>query len=76
MKRGHVPVRTCRGCGKKMPKHALERYILDRGRPVEGASAPGYGYYCCPEPVCRTKMQNKLRKHKKVRAYKERDGSN
>ncbi|GAB4340494.1 MAG: hypothetical protein Kow0089_14250 [Desulfobulbaceae bacterium] len=65
MKRGHVPIRTCRGCGKKAPKSELVRFVLDQGRLVEDDRGRGYGVYCCPAEVCRDKARTRIRKHKR-----------
>lgn len=54
--RGHIPVRTCIACRKKMPKTDLDRIVLDpEGRPVFDRlkRAAGRGVYVCRNPVCR-----------------------
>lgn len=71
MKRGHVPIRTCRSCGKRTSKDKLNRFTLDQGALVE-SQEDGYGLYCCLDTECRTKIEKKLRKQKIVRADKER----
>lgn len=71
MKRGHVPTRTCKSCGKRTSKDKLNRFVLEQGFLVEG-QGDGYGFYCCPETECRIKIEKKLRKQKIVRADKER----
>lgn len=70
MKRGHLAIRTCRSCGRKAPKQEMNRFVLEQERLVEDDQGKGYGLYCCPDTVCRTKMDKKLKK--KVRADKER----
>ncbi|WP_373693287.1 DUF448 domain-containing protein [Desulfobulbus sp.] len=61
MKRGHVPERTCRGCGQKAPQSGLLRFVVVDGRLVaEGRS--GKGIYCCNQSLCR----DRLAKSKKV----------
>jgi predicted RNA-binding protein YlxR (DUF448 family) len=61
MKRGHVPERTCRGCGQKAPQSGLLRFVVVDGRLVaEGRS--GKGIYCCNRSLCR----DRLAKSKKV----------
>ncbi|MCL7487277.1 MAG: DUF448 domain-containing protein [Desulfobulbaceae bacterium] len=78
MKRGHVPIRTCRSCRRKAPKHELSRFVLEHGRLVDDdqgqgqGQGRGYGFYCCPDTACRTMIYKKLRKQKIVRADKER----
>ncbi|HER62938.1 MAG TPA: DUF448 domain-containing protein [Desulfobacteraceae bacterium] len=76
MKRGHVPIRTCRSCRRKAPKHELSRFVLEHGRLVDDDQGRGYGFYCCPRNACRTMIDKKLRKQKIVRADKDEDGSN
>ena len=56
--RGHVPQRTCAGCGQKIAKDRLVRFavlgegpgrdvVLDRGR-----TGKGRGAYLCPRIGC------------------------
>ncbi len=61
MKRGHVPIRMCRGCGRRAPKQELVRFIWDHGEIREDASGnmPGRGVYCCENTVCRTRLLKK-----------------
>lgn len=67
MKRGHVPLRTCRVCRRKAPKVELLRLVVREGRLAEdeGQLAAGYGVYCCREGVCRERLGRKLGKRKK-----------
>jgi predicted RNA-binding protein YlxR (DUF448 family) len=64
MNRGHVPERTCRGCGRKEPRSSLWRFVVVEGRLVEDQRGvlPGKGVYCCPDGSCR----DRLAKSKKV----------
>lgn len=71
MKRGHVPIRTCKSCGKKAPKRELNRFVLEYGHLVAVNQGRGHGLYCCPDPDCREKIDKKLRKQKKVRTDKD-----
>lgn len=65
MRRGHVPVRTCRGCGRKGPQAELLRFVLVKGALIEDQQAmlAGRGIYCCNHPTCR----ERLAKSKKIR---------
>ena len=63
MNRGHLPERTCRGCGRKRPQTVLLRYTVIEGRLVEQQSSlSGRGIYCCNESICR----ERLAKNKKI----------
>ena len=55
MKRGHVPLRTCRGCSGKFPRRALLRFTLGPGGPAAG-EGPGRGYYVCSKAACLDKV--------------------
>jgi hypothetical protein len=60
MKRWHVPVRTCKGCGLKRPAAEMVRLVLaeDGGvREDTGRCLPGRGVYCCPEGQCRLRLE-------------------
>jgi predicted RNA-binding protein YlxR (DUF448 family) len=51
--RGHVPVRTCAGCGRKAPKSQLRRFVARGGRlAVAGPADPGRGAYTCDRLLC------------------------
>lgn len=59
MRRGHVPERTCRGCGRKAPKNELLRFALVAGRGLvedRPARLPGKGIYCCDAKTCRQRL--------------------
>jgi predicted RNA-binding protein YlxR (DUF448 family) len=64
MRGGHVPQRTCRGCGRKEPQAALVRYVAVEGRLVEDKMKrlPGKGIYCCNQDKCRERMAKRSRK--------------
>lgn len=64
MRRGHVPERTCRGCGRKEPQSELVRFVAVQGRLVEDAQRhlPGKGMYCCDHESCRNRMTKKSKK--------------
>ncbi|MDR2551388.1 MAG: DUF448 domain-containing protein [Desulfobulbus sp.] len=72
MRRGHVPLRTCRGCGHKGPQAEMLRFVLAAGELVAdqlGALA-GRGIYCCNHTTCR----ERLAKSKKIRKRIDRAG--
>jgi len=56
MKRGHVPIRTCKGCGRRRPRRELIRFIVRDGSLVESATGTGRGIYCCPSDQCMTRL--------------------
>jgi predicted RNA-binding protein YlxR (DUF448 family) len=64
MKRGHIPIRTCRGCGRKVQKLELVRLAMVNGALVEDPAqiVAGRGVYCCRNELCRTR----LKKNKKT----------
>ncbi len=62
MKRGHVPLRTCRGCGCKRPQKELRRLVLIQGNLVEKSKSTGRAVYCCPLEMCLGRLQ----KNKKI----------
>ncbi|QQG65498.1 DUF448 domain-containing protein [Desulfobulbus oligotrophicus] len=53
-----MPVRTCRGCGRKASRATLLRFVLVEGCLVEDQQAvlTGRGIYCCNDPVCRARL--------------------
>lgn len=65
MRRGHIPERTCRGCGHKKTRADLLRFVVIEGRLVEDqqGGTPGRGIYCCNQITCR----ERLAKSKKIR---------
>lgn len=66
MKRGHVPMRTCRVCRRQAPKQEFNRLVVQQGLLVddERQLAPGYGVYCCRDGTCRERLGKKLGKRK------------
>jgi hypothetical protein len=69
MKRGHMPMRTCKVCRRRAPKQELQRWVVEEGCLVadERQLAVGYGVYCCREESCRERLGKKLgKKNKKI----------
>ena len=64
MKQGHVPIRTCKGCGRKTEKNELIRWVWREGILQEDSDGgmPGRGVYSCGNEQCR----NRLAKKKKM----------
>ncbi|NOX81367.1 MAG: DUF448 domain-containing protein [Deltaproteobacteria bacterium] len=64
MKRGHIPHRTCKACGRSAPKNELIRLVLRQGEPVEDIAqkALGRGVYCCAETSCRNRLLTNRKK--------------
>jgi predicted RNA-binding protein YlxR (DUF448 family) len=64
MKRGHVPFRTCKGCGRRVAKTELIRLVWCEGILKEDLRTvlPGRGVYSCGNEQCR----NRLTKKKKM----------
>jgi len=61
--KGHVPLRTCLGCGAVRPKHELLRIACNQQHEVTidpQARLPGRGAYIC----CRLECAELLRKKK------------
>jgi predicted RNA-binding protein YlxR (DUF448 family) len=48
---GHVPIRTCAGCGRKAPQAELQRFHAEGGELVPGPG-PGRGVYTCRRLAC------------------------
>lgn len=67
MHRGHIPERTCRGCGRKGPQKTMIRFVVAHGQLIEDSSRclPGRGFYCCDEDGCRARMAKKVMKARK-----------
>jgi predicted RNA-binding protein YlxR (DUF448 family) len=59
MKRGHVPIRTCRGCGVQASKTGLVRLVMVNGVLDEDPAQdkPGRGVYCCKKDICRARLE-------------------
>ncbi|MCI5141163.1 MAG: DUF448 domain-containing protein [Candidatus Electrothrix sp. ATG1] len=64
MKRGHVPIRTCKGCGRKAGKNELVRLVWREGALLEDLDGrmSGRGLYSCRDEQCR----NRLTRQKKM----------
>ena len=65
------PVRTCLGCGAKLLKERLLRFVADRNGLVvldQDKSLSGRGAYCCPDYKCLTVFVKK--KGKLLRALR------
>ncbi|NPA95255.1 MAG: YlxR family protein [Thermodesulfobacteria bacterium] len=52
--KGHVPLRTCVFCKKKLPKKNMLRFVLRNGVVTadKHGSLPGRGAYCCADEKC------------------------
>ena len=46
------PVRTCIGCGRRLPKDELIRFVAPEGIVVADARAEGRAAYTCPRLSC------------------------
>lgn len=60
-KTGHIPMRMCVACGRKLPKAELARYTCpaEYGRGLEldaTGKRPGRGFYLCPDDACASKF--------------------
>lgn len=51
---GHVPIRTCLGCGRRREKGGLMRIAIKDGVLMidEAKRLPGRGAYLCPRREC------------------------
>lgn len=68
--KGHVPQRTCLGCGLVRPKHELLRLACDRDGQIEvdpQARLPGRGAYVCRRPECAELLRKKKALHRSFR---------
>ncbi|MCI5222554.1 MAG: DUF448 domain-containing protein [Candidatus Electrothrix sp. AR4] len=61
MKRGHVPFRTCKGCGRRTAKTELIRLVWSDGALQEDLDArlPGRSVYSCKNERCRKRLAKK-----------------
>ncbi|RUM36826.1 MAG: DUF448 domain-containing protein [Desulfobulbus sp.] len=61
MKKGHVPIRTCRGCGRRVPQAELVRFVVMNGIVWEDGekTMPGRGVYCCRNAQCQKRFDKK-----------------
>lgn len=60
---GHVPERTCIGCGRKAPQHELVRIAVTRDGQVivgRGIRASGRSAYICSDASCHKIAVKKL----------------
>lgn len=55
MRRGHVPLRTCKGCSGRFPRASLLRLTVGPEGVVTG-DGPGRGYYVCRDSGCLKKL--------------------
>jgi predicted RNA-binding protein YlxR (DUF448 family) len=70
MKRGHVPIRRCVGCGQRRPAHEMLHFkVVDETVVLVGRNenAPGRGCYACPENKCLEKALVKRRLERALR---------
>lgn len=58
MTRGHVPIRICKGCGRKASQQDLRRFVIVDGIVQEDTlrNMAGRGAYCCNNPTCRDRF--------------------
>ncbi len=47
-----APVRTCAGCGRRLPQRELVRFVSVAGHLTPGRTLPGRGVYTCRRLVC------------------------
>ena len=50
--KGHVPTRTCAGCGARAPKGELIRFVARDGELAPGDGEPGRGVYTHRRLAC------------------------
>lgn len=48
----HTPLRTCVGCGRRVPRDELIRFVAVSGTLTEGRALPGRGAYTCRKLAC------------------------
>lgn len=58
-----MPVRTCRGCGRKVPQAELLRFVLVGAALIEDQQTMlvGRGVYCCNNPTCTKRLAKRRR---------------
>ncbi|PIE57156.1 MAG: hypothetical protein CSA34_00350 [Desulfobulbus propionicus] len=58
----------CRGCGRRAPRHELERYVWGQGEVLRDVNLvlPGRGVYCCKDEACRTRLLRNTKVLKRV----------
>lgn len=66
-------VRTCKVCGCKTGKAKLNRYVMNKGRPVLDSlkKMRGRGAYCCKKERCNNLFLEKENKWKKAFRIKQ-----
>jgi hypothetical protein len=64
-KKGHIPIRSCVVCRKKVTKNKLKRFIIKNGSIVMDPrqTFQGRGYYCCE--VCLDRLEKWMKKRKR-----------
>lgn len=70
MKRGHVPIRRCIGCGRRRPAHEMLHFkVVDDtvALVAQHENTPGRGCYTCPDKKCLEKALNKGRLERALR---------
>jgi hypothetical protein len=67
VKRGHVPFRTCKGCGQKRPAAELIRLVMaeDAVQEDRDRSLPGRGVWCCGSQ-CRIRLEKNKKSLKRA----------
>lgn len=62
-KKGHIPIRMCIGCRKRMKKDEMARWICGpEGMMVRGGRhLQGRGFYLCPNLACLKRAQKRWR---------------
>ncbi len=62
--KGHVPVRMCVFCRKRLFKDTLRRFVFRNGMIVEDREGifQGRGAYCCNSPECLERLARHGRK--------------
>ncbi|MCI5147986.1 MAG: DUF448 domain-containing protein [Candidatus Electrothrix sp. MAN1_4] len=61
MKRGYVPIRTCKGCGRTAEKRELIRLVWCEGTLQEDLDGrmSGRGLYSCTNEKCKKRLAKK-----------------
>jgi uncharacterized protein len=52
VRRGHIPIRTCAGCGRRAPKSGLLRFVAPAGELTPSTAGAGRGVYTCRRLAC------------------------
>ena len=72
-RKGHIPVRTCIGCGAKQSKNELIRLVVDPDGLVvrdDWGKGKGRGAYVCPNNSCWKSLQ---KEHILRKAFRRED---